>query len=152
VTEVATTVLMLVGSFLLLLASLGIVRMPDIFMRMQAGTKASTLGVALILLAIALHFEGVATTSLAIAGIAFFLLTAPVAAHMISRAAYFTGVELWRRTIIDELKGQYDLTAHVLDSRPGVFEGMEESGLRAPGEQTGPAAEEFQPTEEELED
>jgi multicomponent Na+:H+ antiporter subunit G len=48
----------------------------------------------------------------------FFLLTAPVAAHMIGRAAYFVGVPLWSGTITDELRGHYDMKTHRLSAGP----------------------------------
>lgn len=112
--EAISSILLLSGCAFLFLAALGILRMPDLFTRMQAGTKASTLGVALALMGLAVHFQRLDIWTLASAGIAFFLLTAPVAAHMISRAAYFVGVPLWERTIVDELQGRYDPETHRL--------------------------------------
>ena len=44
------------------------------------------------------------------------LLTAPVGAHMIGRASYFTGVKMWKKSKIDELEGQYDSKTHKLYS------------------------------------
>jgi multicomponent Na+:H+ antiporter subunit G len=114
--DLISDVLMLTGAAFLLLAALGILRMRDVYTRLQAGTKASTLGIVLMLLALAVRFQSLEVTALAMAGIVFFFLTAPVAAHMISRAAYFVGVPLWDRTVVDELKGHYDLQTHVLES------------------------------------
>lgn len=114
--ETVSTVLLLTGAAFLLLAALGIVRMRDVYTRMQAGTKASTLGIVLMLTALAVRFQSVEVSALAGAGIVFFFLTAPVAAHMISRAAYFVQVPLWDRTVIDELHGHYDLRTHELES------------------------------------
>lgn len=107
--EVIGAILLVAGNAFLLLAAIGIVRMPDLFTRMQAGTKASTLGVALVLVSLAVRFDDIQTQSLALAGVAFFFLTAPVAAHMISRAAYFVGVPLWEHTIVDEWHGRPEL-------------------------------------------
>lgn len=109
--------LMLIGAAFLLLAGAGVVRMPDLFMRMQAATKASTLGVGCIVLAVAMHFGDLGVTTRALATILFICLTAPVAAHVIARASYFVGVPLWEGTIIDELRGHYDRRTHRL-ARP----------------------------------
>jgi len=103
--EIASA-LLLIGSFFMLLAGLGLFRLPDIFMRMQAATKASTLGVACILLAVSIHFQELAITIRAILIIAFFFLTAPIGAHMLARAAYAVGVPLWKGSIIDEFREQ----------------------------------------------
>lgn len=102
--ERVSAVLLVVGALFMLLASLGILRLPDLFMRLQAATKASTLGVGCMLLAAAIHFQDMAVTTRAVLVVAFFFLTAPVGAHMIARAAYAVGAPLWEGTIIDELR------------------------------------------------
>ena len=114
--ELIADALMLLGASFLLLAAVGIVRMPDLFTRMQTATKASTLGISLILLAAAFRLEDYAVALRAILTISFFFVTAPVAAHMIGRAAYFVGVPLWSGTITDELRGHYDRTTHRLSA------------------------------------
>ena len=115
--EILSSALLLIGATFALLAGVGILRMPDLFMRMQASTKASTLGIGCILGAVAVHFGELAITTRALATMLFVFLTAPVAAHMIARAAYFVGVPLWEGTIIDELRGHYDRRTHRL-ARP----------------------------------
>jgi multicomponent Na+:H+ antiporter subunit G len=101
--EILTSVFVIAGSLFALAAALGVLRMPDVFIRMHASTKAGTLGCGLILLAAAIHFGETGIVARAVAAFVFILLTAPVAAHMISRAAYRTGVPLWQGTVIDEL-------------------------------------------------
>jgi multicomponent Na+:H+ antiporter subunit G len=118
VIAIVSILFFILGSFLMFLAGLGLLRMPDVFLRMSAATKASTLGAGFILLAAALYFEDLGTTSRAIATIFFLLLTGPVAAHRIGRAAYFDGVHLWEGTIRDDLKGHYDQKTHELESDP----------------------------------
>lgn len=108
--------LLVLGAFLMLLAAVGLVRMPDIFLRMSAATKASTLGAGFLLLGAALYFEDLGTTSRAIATIFFLFITAPVAAHRIARAAYFDGSPIWEGTVRDELRGHYDRKTHELVS------------------------------------
>src|SRR3954470_16393377 len=102
--EKICTALLVVGALAMLLAELGVLRLPDLFMRLQAATKASTLGVGCMLLGLAVHFQDLGVTTRALLVVAFFFLTAPVGAHMIARAAYAVGVPLWAGTITDELR------------------------------------------------
>lgn len=115
---IISMILFVIGSFLMFLAGIGLLRLPDIFLRMSAATKASTLGAGFILMAAALYFDDLGTTSRAIATIFFLLLTGPVAAHRIARAAYFDGAPLWAGTVRDDLRGQYDQQTHELDGDP----------------------------------
>ena len=101
--DLLTAFLALAGGFFAFAAALGVVRMPDLFIRMHASTKAGTLGAGLILAALAIHAWDLAVATRALAAFAFLLLTAPVAAHMIGRAAYRTGVPLWEGSILDEM-------------------------------------------------
>jgi multicomponent Na+:H+ antiporter subunit G len=101
--ERVSATLLVVGSLFMLLAGLGVLRLPDLFIRLQAATKASTLGASCLLLGAAFHFQDLAVTTRAVLVIGFFFLTAPVGAHMIARAAYAVGVPLWEGTLVDEL-------------------------------------------------
>jgi multicomponent Na+:H+ antiporter subunit G len=103
-TELLASALVIIGGLFMLLAGIGIMRMPDLFMRMQAATKAASLGVGCMLLAVALHFGELTVTTRCLLVTAFVFLTAPVAAHVIARAAYSVGVPLWSGTIVDELR------------------------------------------------
>lgn len=116
--DALAALLLLIAGVLMLLAAVGVLRMPDLFTRMQASTKAASLGSATALLAVALHFGELAVVVRALLAIAFIFLTAPVSAHMIGRAAYFTGVKIWERSVIDDLEGRYDREGHRLESPP----------------------------------
>jgi multicomponent Na+:H+ antiporter subunit G len=85
-----------------------VIRLPDVFMRMHATTKAGTLGAGMILLSVAFVFGTVPVVARSIAIIVFIVLTAPVAAHLMGRSAYISRVPMWSRTFIDELRGKYD--------------------------------------------
>jgi multicomponent Na+:H+ antiporter subunit G len=98
------------------LAALGLLRLPDLYTRMQAATKAGSLGAGLILLATALHFGTLGTTARALLVAFFVFLTAPVAAHAIGRAAYTIGVPLWKGTRLDERR---QATSVVKEERDG---------------------------------
>lgn len=107
---------MALGSLLMAIAALGILRLPDLFMRMHASSKAGALGLALQILAVAIYFDDLSVSVKAVAGILFFLLTAPVAAHMIGRAAYHVGIPLWKRSVRDDLRNRYDPESETLNS------------------------------------
>ncbi len=116
--DLLAALLILIGAVLMLLAAIGIYRMPDLFTRMQTSTKAASLGSGTALLAVALHFAELSVVVRALLAIAFIFLTAPISAHMIARAAYFVGVALWEQSVIDDLEGRYDRQNHRLDSPP----------------------------------
>ncbi len=111
----AAAFLLLIGAGFMLIAALGVLRMPDLMLRLQAGTKASTLGIACTALGAAAHFRDAETTITAGLVITFFLLTAPVAGHIIGRAAYLTGIRLLPETR-DEW-GQHGEPEHSSDGR-----------------------------------
>jgi multicomponent Na+:H+ antiporter subunit G len=112
--ELIGDILMVIGAIFLLLAAVGVLRMPDLFTRLQPATKGTTMGIACTLLAVAVHFGDSSVTTRALATIAFFFLTAPVTAHLVGRASYFVGVPLWKGTVIDELRGRYNPLTHDL--------------------------------------
>lgn len=101
--EIIMAVLMLIGGTFCCIAGLGILRLPDVIMRMHASTKASTLGAGLILTAVAIHFGKMEVVTPALATIGFLLLTAPVSAHLLAKEAYRTRVHLWQGMWVDEL-------------------------------------------------
>ncbi|WP_456269768.1 monovalent cation/H(+) antiporter subunit G [Kushneria sp. AK178] len=108
--------LLLVGSLFMLIAALGIARLPDLLTRMHASTKGASLGVMLLMAAVALHFLEEVVFARTIAITFFVLMTAPVAAHAIGRAGYFVGIDLWKGTIKDELRPNYNPLSHRLHS------------------------------------
>lgn len=105
--QLVTAFLLLAGTFFMVVAGLGVLRMPDVYLRMSCTSKAATLGAGCLLGAVAVHSEDVALAVRALATVAFVLLTAPVAAHLIGRAAYRLGVPLWAGSFCDELRGAY---------------------------------------------
>ena len=118
--EIFGVILMTAGVFFILLAGVGLLRMPDMFLRMSTATKASTLGLGLILMGTAVFFWELGITSRAIATSIFVLLTAPVSAHMIGRAAYSDGVPLWDKTKQDDLKEYYEAHHRIASDKTAV--------------------------------
>ena len=103
VMDYVTALLLLVGGFFAAVAGFGLWRLPDVLMRLHASTKAGTLGACCILLAAAIELGDLATTVRMALAFLFLLLTAPIGAHLIGRAAYRTGTPLSPRTAVDEL-------------------------------------------------
>ncbi len=102
--DILSAFLMIAGCLAMLTSAIGIVRMPDLFTRMHAATKVGTVGVSCVVLAAATHFAILSVVAPVLLTIVFFFATAPVAAHMVGRAAYGTGVRMWEGTVIDEWK------------------------------------------------
>ncbi len=100
--EAITAILLVAGGIFAFIASVGMLRLPDTIIRMHAATKAGALGSGLIFLALACYYLELSITLRALATVFFLLLTAPVAAHLIGRAAYCSRVNLWHKTWIDE--------------------------------------------------
>ncbi len=108
-------VLLVAGSAFMLLAGVGLVRLPDLYTRMSATSKAATLGASLVLLGAAIHFGTAAVAGQAVVIVAFLFLTAPVAAHAIGRAGYRRRSPLWEGTVADELAGAEEASRRAMD-------------------------------------
>ena len=96
--------LILVGSTFSLTASVGLLRLPDLYTRMHAASKAGTLGSCSVLLALAVHADDPAISLRALAGVLFFLLTVPISSHLLAKAAHSAGYRLWDGSERDDLK------------------------------------------------
>ncbi|MBP0438876.1 monovalent cation/H(+) antiporter subunit G [Tianweitania sediminis] len=100
--ELLAAVLLVVGSLFTLTAAIGILRLPDVYSRMHAASKAGTVGSCVILIAVALVEMDAALGTRAIAAAVFFLITAPISAHLLARAALQAGYPMWRGANCDE--------------------------------------------------
>lgn len=100
-TEMVGSVLILLGSVFLFSAGLGLLRMPDAYTRIQAGTKATTLGNMLVLAGLAVHHPG--WTFKLVLIVYFVLMTNPVSSHALSRAAYRIRTPMTSTTMVDAL-------------------------------------------------
>jgi multicomponent Na+:H+ antiporter subunit G len=114
--DIISALLLIAGGIFSFIASLGMLRLPDTIIRMHAATKAGALGAGLIFIAQAFYHFELSTTLRALAAVTFILLTAPVAAHLIGRAAYCSKVTLWEKTWIDELANTCDWRAPKMDT------------------------------------
>lgn len=121
--------ILLAGALLCLLAATGVLRLPDVFTRLHAATKAGVVGTGLVLIGVAAQ-DGTLSTWLKVAvTLVFLLATTPVAGHLLGRAAYSSGAPVWPGTGTDRLRevlrrGRFE---------PGSFEPTRPS-LPRPGE------------------
>lgn len=103
--DVVAYVLKFAGVAFLLVAAVGVLRLPDAFTRMHAATKAGTLGAGLVVLGAALSLESAMGIATALVTLLVLLLTVPLASHSLGRAAYIGGAAFWRGTEVDKLSG-----------------------------------------------
>ena len=94
----------LVGVLFDLFGCIGLVRLPDVYNRIQAATKCVTLGTCMILAGTFLWTEDGALGIKALICAAFILLTSPVGAHALARGAYLSGVKPWAGTVVDRFR------------------------------------------------
>ena len=98
--------LALIGAGVLfdLLGCVGMVRFPDVYNRLQAGTKCVTLGVCLILIGTMILSDATPMRLKTLLCMAFILVTSPTAAHALARAARHSGVRLWEHSVVDQFE------------------------------------------------
>lgn len=99
--------LILMGSSFILIAAIGIWRMPDLLMRMHAATKAGTVGAGMNLLAVMLYFHKINVVVEAGLAILFLMMTAPVASHLLAKVSYMKGLKLSKETLLDEMAKEH---------------------------------------------
>jgi len=102
--DIIGLILISIGLFFDFVGCLGLVRLPDVYNRLQAATKCITLGTCSILFGTFLMSGFTAIGIKALLCAVFLILTSPVSAHALARAAYKSGVKLWEKSVIDEYK------------------------------------------------
>jgi multicomponent Na+:H+ antiporter subunit G len=117
VAAIIVAFLLLAGALFSLVASIGIVRLPDLYSRMHAASKAGTVGSGLLLLAVGVHSQDLPILARALAGFVFFVLTAPISAHLLARAAHKAGHRLTPPSVRDDLlKGEIERRSYKMKS------------------------------------
>ncbi len=91
-----------IGLFFDFIGCLGLVRLPDVYNRLQAATKCITLGTCSILFGTFLIHGFTAGGIRVLLCMLFLILTSPVSAHALARGAYKSGVKLWEKSIVDK--------------------------------------------------
>lgn len=104
IVRIAGSIVVFTGSIFLFLGSLGLLRMPDVYNRLQAGTKATTLGSIFVLLGVGIYHPPWFSRMLIL--VLFIVCTNPVSSHALARAAHFSGVKLARGAVCDRLEAE----------------------------------------------
>ena len=100
--ETVGIILFIIGVVFDLFGCIGLVRLPDVYNRLQAATKCVTLGTCFILLGV-FFFSGFSAMGIkALLCAAFILITSPTAAHALARGAHISGVKLWEKSVKDK--------------------------------------------------
>jgi monovalent cation/proton antiporter MnhG/PhaG subunit len=94
------------GAALCLVAAVGVLRLPDFFLRMHAATEAGVAGCGLLLIGVGFAYPSVEMWTKVLIAVAFLLLTTPIAGHLLARAGYVAGVPLWSGTADDQLESE----------------------------------------------
>jgi multicomponent Na+:H+ antiporter subunit G len=110
-TIVLSWILLIIGAIILLMAAVGLLVFPDVYTRLAATGKATTLGQTALLLGVALQLPLGLDTFKVIFIIVFILLSTPVASHLVARAAYRSGVPLTLQTQCDQWDEKNNLTS-----------------------------------------
>lgn len=103
--------LLILGAIFCLLAAIGVIRLPDLYTRMHAASKAGAVGGGLILLAVGVVSMDGAVFLRSIIGVLFLILTTPISAHLLARASYLTGYRPSESTARDDLKTRLEQNA-----------------------------------------
>lgn len=119
--EIIVIIFLVSGTVFIFLAAVGLLKMPDVFLRMSASTIAATLGASSILTGLAVHFFELGIAFLVIGINLFLFLTVPVSAHLMGRAAHKAGYDKWKKMGVDRLEGKYDKKTHT------VLSGLEQN-------------------------
>ena len=98
-------ILIVIGAIFALIASVGLLRLPDLYTRMHAASKAGTLGSCVMLIALAVQSQDLAISTRALAGVIFFLLTVPISSHLLAKAAHASGYRMWDKSVRDDIDG-----------------------------------------------
>lgn len=109
--SVVGIILLIIGLAFNVLGCVGLIRLPDIYNRLQAATKCVTMGTCMVLAAAMILGDSAALTAKLLICMAFILITSPTAAHALARGAHAYGVKLWEKSVIDKYKD---------DGEPGV--------------------------------
>lgn len=105
-TETISAILLITGSIFTLIAAIGIIRFPDIYMRKSASAKASTFGVSLIALSIILVNFSIIVAIKVLAILFLLFLTIPIGSQVLARASIKMKIKFWDKTKINQLENK----------------------------------------------
>jgi multicomponent Na+:H+ antiporter subunit G len=102
--EIVSSFFIMAGVLFIVISSIGLLRLPDFYIRISVITKAITLGISLMLIGIGIYFNDLVMVTKVMVIICFMMITAPVSAHIIARAAVRNKVPFWGKTLLDEFQ------------------------------------------------
>lgn len=129
--DIVTAVLVTAGAVLSLVAAIGLLRFDDLLSRMHAGTKPQVLGLICVMLAVAIRNPGFAAAGTVVLVIGFQLLTVPVSAHMVGRAAYRAEAVSMGFLVADELADAVSRADEQAKTGPETAHASEEAAERS---------------------
>jgi multicomponent Na+:H+ antiporter subunit G len=140
--EIVSCTFILTGTLLMLLASIGLLRFPDFYIRMSAITKGSILGLSLILLGMGIYFNQPDIFLKVLAVILFTMVTSPIAAHVIGRAAVQNKIPFWERTNLEEFEEylKQENLEETINRDTYIMQGLKEKKNAAPDGDIGQKA------------
>lgn len=92
------------GALFILISAIGLLRLPDLFMRMHASTKTTSMGFTLILIGVIVAFPAPGTVIKSLLIIIFIYLTTPLGTHMVGKSGHLLGIKQWRHAVRDDMK------------------------------------------------
>jgi len=126
--------LVLFGTFFYVLSSLGLIRMPDVYNRMQTATKSATLGSLGVIIGTGIwaigEVESMSWLPKTVVIAVFLLLTNPISAHALIRAAYNKGIPLWEGSVVDKYKDARESLDRVEEIKELLQSNAQEEGER----------------------
>ena len=102
--DVVGLALISIGILFDVFGCIGLIRLPDVYNRLQAATKCVTLGTCLILLGTVILVDSAPAMVKGLICIVFILFTSPTAAHALARGAHLSGVKLWNQSVVDQYR------------------------------------------------
>lgn len=119
VIEIGVSFLLIAGTMIMVLSSIGLIRFGDVFLRMHAATKAGTLGISLIMIGVALYFSDPLISIKLFTLMVIYFFTSPIGSQVLAHSAHISRVEMVKETWIDDLaeihKVEDDSTSNLKD-------------------------------------
>jgi len=106
--SIVAGILLIIGLLFNILGCVGLIRLPDVYNRLQAATKCVTMGTCLVLISMMIFGGSGALTAKLLICMVFILITSPTAAHALARGAHTSGVKLWEKSVIDKYREDGD--------------------------------------------
>lgn len=101
-------VILIIGTLFNVFGCIGLIRFPDIYNRLQAGTKCVTLGTSLVLLGVMIIAGSMPIITKCLICMIFVLITSPTAAHALALGAHASGVKLWEKSVVDKFAEDHE--------------------------------------------